>query len=288
MNPLALHAMVFLRGGGPAAWERVVSATATAGFDLLEVPLRDPSAVDAPGLRTLLDDAGLGAVGLLAMPFDADVSSPDEAVAARGARLLDDALAVATSLGSPYLGGVLYGAAGRHDGPATTDDRRRSVAALRRLAGRAAAADVTIGLEVVNRYESNLINTASQALDLIDEIGADNVGVHLDTFHMNIEEADVAAAIRACGDRLVYVHASESNRGHLGRGSVDFDAVFGTLADVGYGGPVGFESFTAAAAPDALRRSMALWRDVWSDPDDLAAHARAFISGAIERATARG
>jgi D-psicose/D-tagatose/L-ribulose 3-epimerase len=285
VNPLALHAMVFLRGTAAADWRHVVDATAAAGFELLEVPLRDPATVDAGGLRRLLGAAGLRPVCLLALPFAADVSSEDSAVVERGERLLLDALDLAAELGSPYLGGVIYSAAGRYERPATAAGRASSVSVLRRLSRRAADHRITIGLEVVNRYETNLINTAEQALELIKEIGQDNVGVHLDTFHMNIEEADVAAAIEACGDRLAYFHASESNRGYLGSGSVDFDAGFAALAGIGYDGPIGFESFTASAAPEPLVRSMALWRDVWHDPVDLATQAREFLADGI--ATAR-
>jgi D-psicose/D-tagatose/L-ribulose 3-epimerase len=101
---------------------------------------------------------------------------------------------------------------------------------------------VTIAVEVVNRFESNLLNTAAQAIRFVDAVGEDNVGIHLDTFHMHIEEPDAAAAIRACGPRLRYFHVNENHRGYLDAGSIDFAPVFRALVNAQYGGVVAFES----------------------------------------------
>lgn len=280
-NPLGVHALVWRPDGTSSPWRRAVEGAAAAGFDLLEIPLRDPSAVAAAALRPQLQAAGLRPVCLLGLPFDADVSSTDPQVAGRGEHLLLAALDVTVELGASYLGGVLYSAAGKYDRPPSAAGRRSTVEVLGRLADKAAGVGVTVGLEVVNRYETNLVNTAAQALALIDEIGAANLVVHLDTYHANIEETDVAAAIRATDDRLGYLHASESNRGPLGHGSVDFPAVFSALAATGYTGPIGFEGFTAADAPPALVASMALWRDHWDDPYAVARSARHFITSGL-------
>lgn len=278
VNPLALHALVVLRGTEENAWRNAVAATARAGFDMLEVPVRDPAAVPAMRLRTMLDDAGLGRVCLTALPPDADIAGGDPAAVGRGERHLNAVLDVAVTLGARYLGGVLYGTAGRHERAVPLAGRRACARALRRLADRASRHDITLGLEVVNRFETNFLTTAAAALEFADEIGAGNVGVHLDTFHMNIEESDPAGAVRSCGERLVYLHASESHRGRLGDGTVDFAAVFRAVAAMGYAGPVGFESFTASAAPRSLTASMGLWRDVWEDAPAVAAEAREFIA----------
>ena len=132
-------------------------------------------------------------------------------------------------------------------------------------------------LEVVNRFETNLLNTTAQGMKFIDDTGSDHVRLHLDTFHMNIEEANPAAAIRLAGDRLGYFHIGESNRGYLGDGVIDFDLIFDALLDIGYARDVVFESFSSAIVDEGLSLACAIWRDTWTKNDSLAAHARQFI-----------
>lgn len=143
-----------------------------------------------------------------------------------------------------------------------------------------------MGLEICNRYETNVVNTARDCLRLADDIGADNVVVHLDTYHMNIEEDDFATPVRECGDRLGYVHIGESHRGYLGSGNIDFDEFFGALADIGYRGPVTFESFSSAVVAPGLSNDLAIWRNLWDDGEDLAAHARRFVHDGLRNAQA--
>ena len=96
---------------------------------------------------------------------------------------------------------------------------------------------MTLGLEICNRYETNVINTAHDALRLADDIGADNVTIHLDTYHMNIEEDDLVRPVYEVGDRLGYVHIGENHRGYLGSGHLDLQGFFHALADISYTGP---------------------------------------------------
>ncbi|MGH2997354.1 MAG: sugar phosphate isomerase/epimerase family protein, partial [Gaiellaceae bacterium] len=231
---LGIHALVWVDAWSEEEARRAIRRTREAGYDLLEIPLLDPYVVDAAMTRRLLEQAGIAASCSLGLPFDADVSSADPAVAARGEAFLERAIQVTAALGASFLGGVVHSAMGKHLEPPTELGRSRCVEALRRLAERAERRGVTIGVEAVNRYESNLVNTADQALALVDQIGASNLVVHLDTYHMNIEEADLAGPLHRCGGRLGYVHVGESNRGYLGRGTVDFGTFFHALADIGY------------------------------------------------------
>ena len=112
------------------------------------------------------------------------------------------------------------------------------------------------------------------ALRLADDIGADNVVIHLDTYHMNIEEDDLVRPVCDAGDRLGYVHIGENHRGYLGSGHLDFTAFFGALATVNYRGPVTFESFSSAVVAPGLSNDLAIWRNLWDDGADLAVHAR--------------
>ncbi len=186
------------------------------------------------------------------------------------------------------MGGVLYSALRKYETAASAQGRASSVAVLRRLAGRAREMGITLGLEPVNRYESNLINTGDQALDLIAATGADNITLHLDSYHMNIEEGDVAGAIRHYRGRIGYVHVNESHRGYLGSGSIDFSGFFRSLADVGLWGRGHLRGVLGRGRDPELACSLAVWRQLWSDTDDLAARARAFIEVGMAAAACGG
>lgn len=164
--------------------------------------------------------------------------------------------------------------------------RERAVDAYRRLCERARAAGVRIGLEALNRYESNFINTLDQADDLCRRVGSDAMFVHGDMFHMNIEEGDIAAALTKVKDRLGYVHVAESQRGYLGTGNTDWPKFFGALHRIGYAGPITFESFSPTVLGPELAGLIALWRDHWTDPDDVATKALAFMRDQVARAQA--
>jgi D-psicose/D-tagatose/L-ribulose 3-epimerase len=118
-----------------------------------------------------------------------------------------------------------------------------------------------------------VINTAADALRLADDIGADNGVIHLDTYHMTIEEDDFVRPVRQVGERLGYVHVGENHRGYLGSGHLDFPAFFHALADIGYTGPITFESFSSAVVSPTLSNDLAIWRNMWDDAPALAAHA---------------
>jgi D-psicose/D-tagatose/L-ribulose 3-epimerase len=262
-------------------WRDAAQRSAASGYQLLEIPLRDPASVDPETLRPLLAEAGIRPICLAALAPTADISSDRSDIADAGEILLNRILDVTIALGADYLGGVLYGAATHHTAPLMPAGRWNAVRILQRLAARAGAHGVTLGLEVVNRYESNLLNTAEQAMEMITDIADSNVTIHLDTYHMNIEEESPAAAIHRCRNMLGYMHISESHRGFLGTGTVDFDAVFDALIEVGYTGPVAVEGFLVPAMPQPLAASLGLWRTSWHDPQAFARHANTFITSRL-------
>jgi D-psicose/D-tagatose/L-ribulose 3-epimerase len=284
MNRVGIHAQVWVGGWSEAECRMAIENSRASGYDLIEIPVLDPSTIDVSKTRKVLDDVGLRAACSLGLSLDTDISSSDPEVVARGERLLHEALSVTRDLGAEYLGGVLSSALARYTQPPTAQGWINCVRVLRGLAQQAAASGIALGLEVVNRYESNLLNTAQQALELITEVGVDNLNVHLDTYHMNIEESDFVKPVLACGDRLGYVHVGESHRGYLGTGTVNFPAFFGALAAVNYQGIVTFESFSSAVVAPGLSTTLAIWRNTWTDGADLARHAREFIAAGLHGA----
>ncbi len=276
-NPLGVHSFVWVGGWDREQCESAVASTVEAGYDLVEISGMNPAAIDIEHTRGRLEESGLGATVTLGLPVSADINSSDAEAIERGRAILMGALDVTSGIGADFLGGVIYSALHKYDAPATDATRRNSAAVIREVAQEARGRGVRIGLEFVNRYESNLLNTVQQTLDYIDLVGEDNVFVHADVYHMNIEERNFRDPLLACGDRLGYVHIGESNRGYLGTGTIDFDEVFGALVESGYDGAITFESFSSLVVDDALAVALCVWRNLWDDNMDLAKRARAFM-----------
>lgn len=281
MSSIGCHGLVFTGSFDADGVTGAIERTGRAGFDLLELPLLDPFAFDVEAAQRALAAHPIAVTASLGLPEGSDISSADPEQVARGEAVLGKALEVLDALGGRDLCGVLYGVLKKYPGPATPEGRASSQEVLSRIADKAAGYDITVSLEVVNRYEANLFNTATGALAFLDEIGSDRLKVHLDTYHMNIEESDLFVPVLASADRLGYVHIGESHRGYLGTGTVDFDSFFRALHHVGYDGPITFESFSTAVVDPVLSRSLAIWRNLWDDGDDLAAHANSYIRGAL-------
>ncbi|MGW4796627.1 sugar phosphate isomerase/epimerase family protein [Nonomuraea sp. NPDC004297] len=281
-NPLGVHALVWAGDTAEESVDLAVRRTAEAGFDLLELSLHDLDNLDVDHAKEAIATAGIQVACSRGLAFDADVSSDDTEVVARGARLLAASLDATAALGGRIFTGALYSALGKYGRPVTPRGRANAVSVLRGLAGQAAGHGITLGLEVCNRYETNVVNTARQALRLADDIGADNVVVHLDTYHMNIEEDDLVRPVLEVGQRLGYVHVGENHRGFLGSGHLDLTGFFHALADIGYRGPITFESFSSAVVAPGLSNDLAIWRDLWSDGAALAGHAHRYLVAALE------
>ncbi|QCR20347.1 sugar phosphate isomerase/epimerase family protein [Agrococcus sp. SGAir0287] len=277
---IGVHGLVFTGEFDESGLVTAIRGAQQAGYDLLELPLMDPYAFDGALVRRILDDHGIAMHASLGLSADTDLAGTAEQSRA-GEALLERALDVTAEAGGGYLCGVIYGAMQKHMAPVTPEGRARSAAALARLGARAETMGVTLALEVVNRYETNVINTARAGLAFLDEIGHDNVHLHLDTYHMHIEESGMVEPILDAAERLRYVHIGESHRGYLGTGTVDLDGVFRGLARIGYDGPVVFESFSSAVVSPSLSNTLGIWRNLWDDSADLAAHARRVIGDRI-------
>jgi D-psicose/D-tagatose/L-ribulose 3-epimerase len=274
---IGCHALVFTGEFDTRGIASSVQRARAAGFDLIEFPLMEPDTFDSAAARRSAEAAGLHTTASLGLPLEADISSDDPSIVAAGQRLLNVALDRTAEMGGSHMCGVLYGSMRKHMAPASATGRASSVDAIRSLAARASSLGVRLSLEVVNRYETNLINTGRQALEYLKEVDRPDVSVHLDTYHMNIEESDLFQPILDVGDRLGYVHIGESHRGYLGTGSVDFGSAFRALDRISYDGPIVFESFSSAVVSPTLSNTLGIWRNLWSDGDDLAAHANRFI-----------
>jgi D-psicose/D-tagatose/L-ribulose 3-epimerase len=274
---IGCHGLVWTGAYDADGIRTAVRKTREAGFDLIEFPLMDPFTFDVSTAKDALQEHGIVATGSLGLNERTDISSEDGAVVRAGEDLLGRAVEVLAELGSNHLCGIIYSAMRKYMEPATEKGIANSQAVIGRIAEKAEQVGVKLSLEVTNRYESNVLNTARQAREFASAVGHGNVSVHVDTYHMNIEETDMFSPILDTADLLGYVHVGESHRGYLGTGNVDFDSFFKALGRVGYDGPIVFESFSSAVVAPDLSRMLGIWRNLWTDNVELGAHASAFI-----------
>lgn len=277
---IGCHGLVWTGDFDARGIQYAVAQTRRAGFDLIEFPLMDPATFDARVAREALEEHGIVATGSLGLSDETDISSEDPARVRAGEDLLNRAVDVLAELGAEHLCGVIYSAMQKYQAPATAQGVANSREVIGRVAARAAEVGVSVSVEVTNRYESNVLNTARQAREFV--VGLEpEVGVHLDTYHMNIEESSMFEPVLETANELRYVHIGESHRGYLGTGNVDFDEFFKALHHVDYGGPIVFESFSSAVVSPTLTGALGIWRNLWDDGAALGAHANAFIRAQV-------
>jgi D-psicose/D-tagatose/L-ribulose 3-epimerase len=263
LSQLGAHTFIWSPAFEGIGAETAAHSAAAAGLGAIEIPLLDPSRIDVPAAVETLARHRLRPTCSLGLPADKHApDNPDGAV-----QFLRSAIDTASALGAEWLTGALYGHLGQMTGCGATDEELGVVAEVLRIAAdHAATREVRLGIEVINRYETYLVNTAEQLLELLDEVNRPaTVFGHLDTFHMSIEEPDVAAAVRLLGDRLGYVHLAESNRGAIGTGLFPFDELFSALHQIDFNGPAVMEAFINAS--DDLRSATASWRPVAGTPE---------------------
>ena len=275
------HALVWAGDWSAEGARAAISGAARSGYDYVEIALLDPWKVDIAMTRDLLAEYGVRAHASLGLSPTTDVTSTDASIIAKGDELLRKATDVLHGLGGTELCGVLYCSLGKYPGPASRENRANSVAAMQRLSDYAADRGINVNFEVVNRYETNIMNTGIEGLAFLEEVNRPNTFIHLDTYHMNIEEDGMEKSVIAAGDKLGFVHIGESHRGYLGSGNVDFDTFFTALKKINYQGPITFESFSSAVVDPALSNALCVWRNLWSDSDDLASTALSFMKARI-------
>ena len=281
-NPLGIHALVWTGSWRHKDIDFAVGSSSKFGFDIIEIPLLNPYNFDADYTRKILEINKINAVTSLGLSDETDITSEDPEIRRNGVKLLSKALDMTYQLGSKYMGGVLYSALKKYHAPPSKNAFQNSVEIIRDLCHKAEKMEIMIGLEPVNRYESNLINTASKALEFIELTESENVCVHLDSYHMNIEESSYRKSIIQCGRKLGYFHVGENHRGYLGSGNIDFTEIFTTMKDIGYQGPITFESFSSSVVEPQLSNTLAVWRNLWDDSNDLAKNAKSYMDNLMK------
>jgi D-psicose/D-tagatose/L-ribulose 3-epimerase len=253
------------------------------GFDAVDIVPFDVDRFPAKLVRQRAADLGLDVITEIGMPAHANLISPEAAIRAAGVELTKRLIDLSIEAGARVFGGVNYCCWGYLTGRMRTEEEWKwGLENFRTVAdyGLAQAPELTIALEVVNRFESHFLNIAADAVRFIQDLGTPpNLKVHLDSFHMIREEDDFAGAVRETGPLLGYVHACENQRGIPGRGQVPWRDFFRALADVNYQGVVTIESFDPNFKH--IAKLCCIWRKLADSPEQLATEGLSFLKGLV-------
>jgi len=254
----------------------VFGRLAAAGYDGVEIPVVGQSQADLKAMARACDDLGLARTAAAFVGADANPISPDPAVRRAAVDNLKKGIDDARLIGADILVGGIYQAHKYFTGAGPTPDEWQWSADYLRCCGEyGQQLGVRLGLEFLNRFEVFLINTSADCKRMVQQVGLPNVGVHYDTHHSNIEEPDPREALRGCADVLNHVHLSESHRGTLGTGQVDWDANFAALREINYSGWLVIESF--GTVDPALAAAANIWRNAFASPEEVYARGIEFI-----------
>ena len=278
MNKLGIF-MNFWEKNWDADHKKYIRKAAEIGFDVLEFqaqPLLEMTDEHIRDLRREADACGIELTYSLGLDPNYDVSSMDESVRAGGVKYLQNIIRKMEVGGGTLLSGVSYAGWGVPAG--IINDKscywNQSVKSMKEIVKVAEECGVTYCVEAVNRFETALINTAKEALAYVAEIDSKNIGVLLDTYHMNIEEDNIGDAIRMVGaDKLKSFHTGDNNRRAPGRGHIDWDDVFKALSDIGYKGRIVSEPFIMQGGE--VGRDIHVYRDLIEDTSEAAIDAEA-------------
>jgi D-psicose/D-tagatose/L-ribulose 3-epimerase len=248
------------------------------GFDTVEIPIEDPSHIEAGHVKKELDRHGLVCGSICAcLGPDRDLrGTPEQQENSLNymRRVLDQMI----DLDCPSLVGPVYSSVGRADAVPAAEYRKQwktVVGHLKDISEFAAERDRVICLEPLNRFETDFINTCDQALKMIADVDNPALKLHLDTFHMNIEEKDQAAAIRKAGKALGHLHACGSDRGTPGNDHIDWKSIAQALKQIRYRGDVVIESFTTDVK--VIARAAAIWRRIEPTQNEIAVKGVKFL-----------
>jgi sugar phosphate isomerase/epimerase len=255
---LSTHAAKFEAVAFKGDFEENVAKIAGFGYTGVELAIRDPKLVDPNELKAVVSKYNLSvpAIGTGQAWGEERLSftSDDPGVRRAAIERIKSHIPLAAEFGAAVILGLIRGISPQ--GQRHEQSMEYLVDALQECSAAAAPHGVKYALEPLNRYETDLIHTVADGLDLIERVGADNFGLLLDTFHMNIEEPSIEGSIKQCAERIFHFHVADSNRWHPGAGHLDFGSILTTLFDTEYQGWVSGEFMPVPDADTGAQRSM--------------------------------
>ncbi|OGO10892.1 MAG: hypothetical protein A2Y53_04800 [Chloroflexi bacterium RBG_16_47_49] len=265
----------------PSTTEAVIALAPkvkSMGFDILEIACENPDLLDISSIKDALSANQLSAIICGVFGPDRNICSADPMIRVNACKYILWLIDAADQLGSPVVCGPMYSAVGKahlEDGAAREKEWSLAASELGEMADAAAGKGIRLALEPLNRFETDMINTVSQGLAFIEDVGRANIGFHLDTFHMHLEEKSSADAIRLAGDKIFHFHACENDRGVPGTGQVHWQEIAAAIKSVKYQGPIVIESFTSQVKE--IARAVSIWREIAPSQDAIAQQGLQFL-----------
>ena len=261
----------------------LLSKAKSMGFDSFEFAVEDPSHFNAEKTKDAIKDSGLRPIVCGAFGPSRDLTHEDPKFRAESIAYIRDTVKLCKTWGAKVMCGPMYSAVGkrRHVSPEQKKvEWDLAVKGLKEAGKIAADNGVVLAIEPLNRFETDLVNTAEQCVRLVRDVGVDAVRIHLDTFHMNIEEDSIYAAVKLAGKSLAHIHACECNRGTPGNGLVDWKGLARGLSEINYSGDAVIESFTPECK--AIAAAAAIWRPLAKTQDELASNGCKFLKSLLK------
>ncbi len=254
-------------------YKRYIDKVKNLGYDILEFqaqPLLDMTNEECRAIKKYADERGIKLSYSLGLNAKYDVANPDKDVRAGGVEYLSNIVRKIAVMEGELFSGVTYAGWGVPDYFVDEAEKEalfcRSVESMKQVMKVAEKEGVTVCCEAVNRFESPLVNTAAEAIKYADMVDSKNIGIHLDTYHMNIEENNIGDAIRLVGKRLRHFHTGENNRNVPGRGHLDWDEIFKALKDIDYKNDIVSEPFLMMG--EEVGYDIRVWRPILENPTE--------------------
>lgn len=248
------------------------------GFDILEIACENPDLLDIQAIKEVIAKNGLSAIMCGVFGPDRNICSSDPKLRENARKYILWLIDSAAQLGSEVVCGPMYSSVGKahlEDSETREKEWILAIFEIRELADYASGKGVKLALEPLNRFETDMINTVSQGLMFINDVGRNNVGFHLDTFHMHLEEKSSPDAIHLAGKKIFHFHACENDRGVPGTGQVHWQEIAPALKSVDYQGPIVIESFTSQVKE--IARAVCIWREIAPSQDAIALQGLQFL-----------
>jgi D-psicose/D-tagatose/L-ribulose 3-epimerase len=250
------------------------------GYDVVEIPVEDTGLIDTRLIKEALKEHDLKALICGAFGPERDLTNDDTAYHQKAFNYIEACLDICNQLDVPFFAGPMFSAVGKAR-LASPGQRKiewdRAVANLTQVCKMAETRGLKLGIEPLNRFESDMVNTTDDVLRLINDIGHPAANIALDGFHMSIEEPDIEAAIVAAGDKLIHLQVSENYRGTPGSGQTNWAAYKAGLQRIGYKGVISIESFTPEVKE--LAGAVCIWKPLAASQDEFASKGLQFLKG---------
>ena len=280
---LGINTLLWGADFGPSDFHRLPGLKA-AGFDGIEVAVFDPARFPATAIRREIERIGLECTAVAIIPAGLGLGLPDRSLRAKAQDHVRACIGRAAETGAQLLSGPLYFPVGYLPGRRRTPDEWKwTVESWQSMADAAAGAGIEIGIEPLNRFETFFLNTVADGAAFCEAVGHPAIGLLVDTFHANIEEKHIGAAIRMAAPHLKHLHTCENDRGVPGTGHVAWPEFFQAVHDTGYDRWMTIESFGFALGE--LSSAAAIWRDLAPTPDAIAFDGIGFLRSALSLRT---